>query len=77
MVPSGRAVWMPAGIAHAIRIAGQVEMRTVFVVPDALPDLSPDCEVIEVSALLRSLVVAATAIPLDYDTDSRDERVMR
>lgn len=77
VVPSGRAVWMPAGIAHAIRIAGQVEMRTVFVVPDALPDLSPDCEVIEVSALLRSLVVAATAIPLDYDTDSRDERVMR
>jgi len=76
VVPSGRAVWMPAGIIHAIRIAGQVEMRTVFVAPDARPELPRDCEVIEVSPLLRALVVAATRLPFDYDISGRDGRIM-
>ncbi len=76
VVPSGRAVWMPAGIDHAIRVAGQVEMRTVFVAPDARPDLPRDCQVIEVSALLRALVVSATRIPFDYDVAGRDGRIM-
>ncbi len=75
VVPSGRAVWMPAGIDHAIRVAGQVEMRTVFVAPDARPDLPRDCQVIEVSALLRALVVSATRIPFDYDVAGRDGRI--
>lgn len=76
VVPTGHAVWMPAGMDHAIRIAGQVEMRTVFIDPDARTDLPTKCEVIEVSALLRALVVSATCIPFDYDVQGRDGRVM-
>jgi AraC-like DNA-binding protein len=76
VVPPGRAVWMPARADHAIRIAGDVTMRTVFVREDARPVLPERCEVIEVSPFLREAIVAATRIALDYAAGGRDERVM-
>lgn len=76
VVPPGRAVWMPARADHAIRIAGDVTMRTVFVREDARPVLPQRCEVIEVSPFLREAIVAATRIALDYAAGGRDERVM-
>jgi len=76
VVPAGRAVWMPACQDHAIRIAGDVSMRTIFVQEDARPGLPRTCEVIEVSSFLREAIVAATRIPLDYAAGGRDERVM-
>ena len=76
VVPTGRALWMPAGMGHAIRIAGDVTMRTLFVEPDARPGLPGHCEVIDVSPFLREAIVAATRIPLDYARGGRDDRVM-
>lgn len=76
IVPTGQAVWMPAGMDHAIRIAGDVSMRTLFVRSDARAALPSACEVIAVSAFLREALVEATAIPLDYAAGGRDERVM-
>ncbi|TCM20671.1 AraC family transcriptional regulator [Novosphingobium sp. PhB165] len=76
VVPTGRAVWMPPEVEHAIRIAGDVSMRTLFVGPDARSDLPVTCEVIEISPFLREALVEATAIPLDYAPGGRDERVM-
>ncbi|MBN8887093.1 MAG: helix-turn-helix transcriptional regulator [Rudaea sp.] len=76
VVPTGRAVWMPAQAEHQIRIAGDVAMRTVFVDARARPGMPDRCEVIEVSPLLREAIVAATTIALDYAARSRDERVM-
>jgi AraC-like DNA-binding protein/mannose-6-phosphate isomerase-like protein (cupin superfamily) len=76
IVPTGRAVWMPPREAHAIRIAGNVVMRTIFVRDGARSSLPQTCEVIEVSAFLREAIVTATRIPLDYAPGGRDERVM-
>lgn len=76
VVPTGRAVWMPPDEEHAIRIAGHVSMRTVFVRDDARAGLPRGCEVMEVSPFLREAIVAATSIPLDYAPDGRDARVM-
>lgn len=76
VVPPGRAVWMPAHQDHAIRIAGNVAMRTVFVREDAQPGLPTRCEVIDVSPFLREAIVAATGIALDHALGGRDERVM-
>jgi AraC-like DNA-binding protein/mannose-6-phosphate isomerase-like protein (cupin superfamily) len=76
VVPTGRAVWMPAGADHAVRTFGKVSLRTVFVEPNARPNLPGDCEVIEVSPLLREVIVAATRVPLDYEFGGRDQRVM-
>jgi AraC-like DNA-binding protein len=76
VVPTGCAVWMPAGADHAVRFFGEVSVRTVFVEPGARPDLPRCCEVIEVSPLLREAIVAATRVPLDYELGGRDHRVM-
>ncbi|MFL9936494.1 helix-turn-helix transcriptional regulator [Paraburkholderia sp. RL18-103-BIB-C] len=76
VVPTGRAVWMPAGSDHAVRFFGDVSMRTVYVTPDARPSLPGGCEVIEVSPFMREAIVAATRIPLNYGFGGRDHRVM-
>lgn len=76
VVPAGRAVWMPENVVHRIRIAGEVAMRTLYVAPQVRPNLPGHCEVIEVSALLREAIIAATGIRLDYPNGGRDQRVM-
>jgi AraC-like DNA-binding protein len=76
VVPTGRAVWMPAGADHAVRFFSDVSVRTVFVIPDARANLPSGCEVIEVSPFLREAIVAATRVPLDYELGGRDHRVM-
>ena len=76
VVPTGRAVWMPAGSDHAVRFFGDVSMRTVYVAPDVRPSLPGGCEVIEVSPFLREAIVVATRVPLNYELGGRDHRVM-
>ena len=31
LVPPDRALWIPAGVPHQIRVAGTLEMRTLYV----------------------------------------------
>jgi len=63
VVPPGRALWMQARTTHAIRMAGDVAMRTLFIDRAALPEAPRRCVIMEVSPLLRELVLAATALP--------------
>ncbi|MDQ0474290.1 AraC family transcriptional regulator [Labrys wisconsinensis] len=76
VVPPNRAAWLPAGLEHEVRMCGEVKIRTVFVDPAAAPHLPADSCVVAVSPLLRELLVAATAVPLDYAPGTRDERLM-
>lgn len=77
VVPPTRGVWVPAGVEHAVRMVGEVHMRAAFVEPDAAPGLPTQCVVLGISALLRELILAALDIPLSYQRDSRDGRLMR
>ena len=57
VVPTHRAVWIPAAIPHSIAMSGQVSMRTLYLTPrlgKALPD---SCCVVSVSLLLRELIL--------------------
>ncbi|WP_242683671.1 AraC family transcriptional regulator [Paenalcaligenes suwonensis] len=77
VVPPTRGVWLLADVKHSVRMSGAVSMRTLFIDPDAAPNLpDKDC-VLNVSPLLRELMLEASQIPLDYDIDSRDGRLMR
>ncbi|MDF3833083.1 helix-turn-helix transcriptional regulator [Cupriavidus basilensis] len=76
VVPIGRAVWVPPLMKHSIGTVGDVRMRTVFVAEDARPGLPPDCRAIEVSLLLRELILHAVRIPPAYALEGRDQRVM-
>jgi AraC-like DNA-binding protein len=57
MIPTGRAVFIPAGVVHAIRMWGLVEMRTLYFSPSLTSFEIPRCRVVEVSPLLRELML--------------------
>jgi AraC-like DNA-binding protein len=63
VVPPQRAVWIPAGVPHAHRAHGRVQMRTLAFPPDdgADPELPAGPAVLAVSPLLREVIVALTA----------------
>lgn len=77
IVPSTRAIWMPAGTPHSVRCVAAVDERNVYVSTDAAPDLPTSVSAVEVSPLLRELIRVAERIAQPYETDSRDGRVMR
>lgn len=76
VVPSLRAVWIPGDTEHEMKTSGRVEMRTLYIEPDASSRLPKGCCVVAVSPLLRELIIAAVRIPNDYPTNSREERIM-
>lgn len=76
VVPPQRAVWLPGGTDHEISCRGHVSFRTLYVEPDAHPGLPAGCRVIKVSDLLRALILEAIQLPIEYDLDGRDGRIM-
>jgi len=59
VVPTRRAVWVPARIPHAIDMLGRVAMKTLYLAPRLARHLPRRCSVLQVSPLLRELVLHA------------------
>jgi AraC-like DNA-binding protein len=76
VAPAQRAVWIPGGVAHSVKMVGAVSTRSVLIEPHVWRSPADSCQVIEVSALLRSLLVAAAEIVPEYDVAGRDSMVM-
>ena len=57
VVPAQRAVWIPAGTPHSIRMSGAVSMRTVYLRSRMVDQLPRTCCVVNVSQLLQHLIV--------------------
>ena len=62
MVPPHHAIWLPAGVDHAVEMLGVVAMRSVYVRPDALAGLPDDLRVVAISGLMHSLIVEAVTL---------------
>jgi AraC-like DNA-binding protein/mannose-6-phosphate isomerase-like protein (cupin superfamily) len=75
VVPPQRALWIPAGTVHAIRMSGAVAMRTLYIEPGAARKLPKDCKIVLMSGLLRELVLEAVRAPLDEDNHGRMSHV--
>jgi AraC-like DNA-binding protein len=61
VVPSHRAVWIPAGTGHSVAMSGWVSMRTLYLPPELVAALPRRCCVVGVSPLLRELILHAIA----------------
>jgi len=57
LTPATKAIWLPAGVEHRIDIQGEVAMRTLYVAPERAAALPVAPETLEVSPLLRELIV--------------------
>jgi AraC-like DNA-binding protein len=76
VVPPQRAVWIPAGVQHEIRMVGQVATRSVYLKDGTVTPPTNRCRVVGISPLLRSLLVAAVDLPLAYETETRASHIM-
>ncbi|MBS0373847.1 MAG: helix-turn-helix transcriptional regulator [Proteobacteria bacterium] len=76
IVPPQRAVWVPPGVPHEAYARHQLSVRTLYLSEAVCADLPRSCRVLEVSDLLRELIVEAARIPIEYDVDGRDGKVM-
>ena len=63
VVPPRRAVWIPAKTPHRIAMSGQVSMRTLYLRAGMAKTLPRSCCVVNVSPLMRELILHACQHP--------------
>lgn len=77
VVPPQRALWLPAGVEHEVLCRSRVSLRTLYVVDDDMDFLPDRACIIEVSSLMRALILEAMTLETDYALDGREGRIMR
>ena len=77
VVPPQRAVWMPAGVEHRIDAHDAVAMRTLYFENDVNGLAPREPCVLQVSPLLRELIVEMVEQGNEYETDSPRSRLMQ
>jgi AraC-like DNA-binding protein/quercetin dioxygenase-like cupin family protein len=90
LVPPSRAVWVPPDVEHVVTVLEDAEIRTLYVHPHArfLRDgpagpaaastpfaMWPQCRVLEVSPLLRELVLHLDLSPGPSPASARERRL--
>ena len=77
VVPPQRALWVPAGLEHALRMMGEVRMRTLYVEPSPRVQGTPEnCKLVLISPLMRQLLLDAAKRPLEYVPGDRLDHVL-
>jgi AraC-like DNA-binding protein len=76
MLPPRRAIWIPAGTEHEVRCRGPVSSHTLYIDP-ALDPSPQGARVIEVTDLVRALVMEVGSFDPDYDLSGREGDIAR
>lgn len=63
VLPTNRGLWIPAGVVHAVRMSGTVAARTLYLKPHLAPEMPRACCVIQISDLLKELILQACCFP--------------
>jgi AraC-like DNA-binding protein len=77
LVPCRRALWIPAGVRHELRMEGVVEMQSLYFDTNMFRDMPERCRVVAISSLMRSLMAEAVALPITYDHEGRSAAIMK
>lgn len=75
ILPPRRALWLPPGVVHHWTSVSKVAMRTIYVEASAAKAFGDSCRVIEVSPLLRELILALLEEPIEYPLPGRGEHL--
>lgn len=71
IVPPQRAIWIPPDHVHEIATLEKARLRVLYVHDSATPFDSEACEVLEVSGLLRELILALAAADASSAREAR------
>ena len=77
VVPPQRAVWMPAQVEHRINAHHAVAMRSLYVEPEMAGQAAREPYVLQVSPLLRELILTMVAWGNTYASNSPQEHLMQ
>lgn len=78
VVPTHRALWVPAGTPHGLRTAGVVSLRTLYFQPRlAAGRLPRTCTALDVTPLVRELVLHAAERNILRRESAADQRLVR
>jgi AraC-like DNA-binding protein len=76
-VPPSRALWIPAHTAHEVQMYGIVKMHSLYLNETAAAGMPASPAVLNVTPLLRELIVRAVGLPADYDESGDAGLLMR
>jgi AraC-like DNA-binding protein/quercetin dioxygenase-like cupin family protein len=70
IVPPMRAIWIPPHVTHEVATLEKARLRALFVHAGVVPFQGDQCEVLDVSTLLRELIVALSQVNADEPRES-------
>jgi AraC-like DNA-binding protein/quercetin dioxygenase-like cupin family protein len=76
VIPPQRGLWVPGGIAHGTLATSDVALRTLLVEPGRLPALPQSCCAMNITPLMRELILHAMSVPPVYDVTGAEGRFM-
>ncbi len=77
IVPPQRAVWVPANRMHEVEMTRDVSMRSLYIAPDVKTDLPDHNIVLQMSPLMRELLLKFFELPRPYDTAGSGGRLVQ
>lgn len=75
LIPPTTGLFLPADEEHAISMDGPVAMRALFMREDAASRVAATAKVIAVSGLLREVILAACAEPIEWEPGGRSHHL--
>ncbi|MYM90324.1 helix-turn-helix domain-containing protein [Rugamonas sp. FT82W] len=75
ILPPRRALFIPPGVMHQWTSLSKVTMRTIYVEAETAQAFGDVCRVIEVSPLLRELILSLLDEPIEYPLPGRGEHL--
>ncbi len=76
VMPPERGMWIPAGVTHSVRMLGAVRTNSLYFEPGSIEGMPDACEVLAVSAFMKSLLAEAVRLPREYDLEGREGALM-
>ncbi|WP_025111574.1 helix-turn-helix domain-containing protein [Pseudomonas sp. H1h] len=78
VVPPQRGIWVPAQLPHSMQMRGPVTLHNTYIRKHAARRLGlpEQCQVLDVSPLLRQLLLKAIDVPPRYSIQGRDGHLM-
>jgi len=75
LAPPTRAIWVPPGMPHEIKMRGAVAMRTLYLTPVDPEGRLAKCRALEVAPLLRELILHIVRLGMLKEDNPEHERL--
>lgn len=76
LVPGHRALWAPPGVCYVLDLSGPVRLRNLYIARGYCRALPRECRTVNVTPLLRELILHTTALGALHRERARERRVL-